>query len=445
MGEKVDRPSDRQDMPSLRKILPPPKPRGVRFLRQFRKYWIRKSYPQEKLDKGKERAGRRKLKSRVQEKPDKGKGRAVDRGDDGGNGGGILQPPNDSRGDTGANDMGNATPNPPQPPMSNSQGDTGVNGTDNASSGPSQRPTFNGGEIYLSGTTGHEAPHGNAGQWSNLSMRPATSRRVRRQRRPRTVPSLLLPIKEVIELPLEHPAYHIKCPRRLFSSRSATGTFTLLSPPTVVLRGGAGTPDELERHGTSASPQAGPAGGKGKGRMDSETRRSSDTTIAPTTPPRDDRFADGEGETPTPPNDVQNTSETDRLLGSVDGEGDQPDAAGPSGTAEPQGTITGQPSHVLSRSSEWWIRFASMGSSTLKDLMKDGDTGPPHARTPSHAPPPATPVQPQPPQPQPPQTQPPQTQPPQPQPPQLGPVVPPGKRARFRARCGRVRDKFIKK
>jgi hypothetical protein len=375
------KPKDSQRTPGLRKDRRPPKPyapkpRHARLVRQFRKYWIRKTYPFEP------------------EAVDKGKGRATE--------GGVSQPPDDSGGDNGAGGPDLAPLGPQQVPkpdgdgagpfgtarpvskreskfeenLNSSQDDTGVNGSGSAPCCPQQKLTSNGDAAERSGTVGPGAPHYNAGDdtrhianaedrsspqgssgqddsepdifyppsslqekkrrlynlenvqfvikpssWSSLSTSRAPQNRGRGNGRRKFVVRLSAiseksentrtsQVSQTSQEPSSQRGKHFKVSSpRLFAS----STFTI--PPSAgVLRGGAGTPGDLEGHGEllqSPGPRINPSSvdpndpdaillcppGFQNSSLSLERNsgpgRSSEITITPEDPPQDSREADG--------------------------------------------------------------------------------------------------------------------------------------------------------
>jgi hypothetical protein len=448
--KRCDRPRDPYETPGLRTDRSPPsKPRRVRFVRQFRKYWIRKSD------------------SSKQKKVLKRKEKAVD--------GAVLQPPDDSQGDTGVDDQDDAPSGPPQGPTSDGDG-AGLSGA----VGPGAL------HVNIGGNTGPAPPAERSADRSppqrsssndkvqhdclrpSLSLQgkirffhkfedmhfivvldhslssptwPASPNGLGGIEGHRTVRSLQT-ISEEHEPLLESPSrsdrrFRVPFPR-WFTTWPSTPT-----PPTGVLRGGAGTPDELVSrgkalkalgtpglslnetdpdattpappqepsnetpepfqteqqapnrpmidetdpdaitpappkepiNGVSASLQTDPDATDGETQMSLEPGRSSDVTVASATAPEDARFARGEGEASTLPNDVLNTHGVNDVQVLADDEDTQPliAAAGRQDNAvEPQAPVAEQPSQLRRRSTGMLTKVLTMGSQTRHEIMTSG-------------------------------------------------------------------------
>jgi hypothetical protein len=282
-------PKDPQKMPRLRRTWPPPKPRHVRFFRQFRKYWMRKSYPfeDETIDNGEERA-------------------VVTYGG--------LQPPEAPQGGAGADGPDSAPSGPQQAPTSDrdgagqkidkgkgkatkapndSQGDTRVDGPDVAPSGPQQGPMSDGDRADPSaaahlqlltemlGAKRRMANPGNPGDGSLLSrssvrdaseldsrhLSPVRPEHCRRSYNPKRKGAVI--------------TYHMwSSPIWPMPPKGVYGIPGLPLPATGVLRGGHGTPPpeaEEVSDNVSAHGSAGPSRTNNDARRDSEGTSSDDS------------------------------------------------------------------------------------------------------------------------------------------------------------------------
>jgi hypothetical protein len=287
----IDEPKDPQKMPRLRMVWPPPKPRRVRFFRQFRKYWIRKSYPFD------------------DETNVKGKGRAVV--------GGVLRdkPPKVPQGGAGADGPDVAPSGPQQVLMpggnrpdqktekgkgkavkapNDSQGDITVDGPDVAPSGPQHGLMSDGNRADPSRTahlellTGrleverHIANPGNPGDGSSLSpssIRDASELDSRHSRPGRPEhPQRSYNPKSTCGVVISHQVW--SSPIWPMPPKQVHGIRRLLPPATGVLRGGDGTPPlEAEKVSDRVSDHvsAGPSGINNDAQRDSEGTSTDDS------------------------------------------------------------------------------------------------------------------------------------------------------------------------